>query len=112
MAHLYISPEAQNDLLDIKKYIASDLENPTAALNVVSKITKSIRMLEAFPEMGTPLSAIIDIPTDYRFLVSGNYLVFYRCEDDAVYVLRALYSKRDYMQILFGEFSEHESEQE
>ena len=40
MAKLQISPEAKSDLLDIKEYITTELENPTAAVNTLIKITK------------------------------------------------------------------------
>ena len=106
MAKLHISPEAKNDLLDIKEYITTELENPTAAVNILSKITKAIRRLGDFPDIGTPLSKIVEVPNSYRFLVCGNYLVFYRQEDGAVYVVRVLYSRRDYMKILFGDKTE------
>jgi len=103
MAILHISPEAREDLQDIKEYISSELENPTAAQNVVSNIIKAMRSLEQFPDMGVPLSSVVDVPNDYRFLVSGNYLAFYRNDKDSVYVIRVIYGKRDYMKILFGE---------
>ena len=112
MAQLHISPEAFNDLAEIKKYIITELENPIAALNVVSKITKTLRRLERFPGIGTPLASIIDMPTDYRFLVTGNYLSFYRHEGDAVHVVRVLYGKRDYLKVLFGELPEQEPDSE
>ena len=105
----HISPAAQSDLRDIRDYIATELENPAAALNIVSKITKAIRSLVDFPASGAPLASVIDIQTDYRFLVSGRYLVFYRHEGDDIYVVRVLYGRRDYMKILFGETQEDES---
>lgn len=45
MNNLPLSYEAQNDLSDIKDYIAEDLENPQAAIATLSKITKAICML-------------------------------------------------------------------
>ena len=106
---LHISPEAQSDLQGIKEYIAVELENPTAALNTVSRITRAIRNLSDFPASGAPLSSVVDMQTNYRFLVSGSYLVFYRQEGDSVYVVRVLYGRRDYMKILFGELREDEN---
>ena len=103
MAKLHISPQAQSDLHSIKEYIAAELENPNAAVNTVSKITKAIRRLTDFPDSGAPLSSIVSIPNNYRFLVCGNYLVFYRHESGYVYVLHVIYGKRDYMKILFGD---------
>ena len=61
MNNLYLSPEAQDDLSEIKAYIAEDLENPQAALSTVTKITKTIRMLQEHALIGVPLSAIADV---------------------------------------------------
>ena len=102
MNKLHYSPEAKNDLVKIGEYIAAELANPTAATNVVSKITKRIRELEKFAEIGAPLSSIINVDTDYRFLVCGNYIVFYRTAANNVWIGRVLYGKRDYLSILFG----------
>lgn len=98
---VYISPKAQNDLQNIKRYIAIELDNSPAALNTVSKIIKTIRRLQEFPDSGAPLAAIIDMKTDYRYLVSDSYLVFYRHENESIYVVRVLYGRRDYRKILF-----------
>ncbi|HHY05444.1 MAG TPA: type II toxin-antitoxin system RelE/ParE family toxin [Clostridia bacterium] len=106
MYELKISPEAKNDLAEIKRYISQELYNSQAAVKLCSKIMKKIRRLSEYPEIGTPLSSIIDIQTDYRFLVCGNYLIFYRFEEKNVFISRILYGRRDYMRILFGYLSE------
>jgi len=49
----------------------------------------------------------VEIETDYRFLVCGNYLVFYRTEADSVFVDRVIYGRRDYIKILFDEALEN-----
>ena len=100
---LNFSPESQNDLLDIKKYITEELDSPIAAENTLKKILKNIRMLESQPFIGAPLSSIINIDTHYRFLVCGNYLAFYYVENEEVFIVRILYGRRDYVKILFGE---------
>ncbi|RCX21092.1 addiction module RelE/StbE family toxin [Anaerobacterium chartisolvens] len=103
MTKLYLSPEAKNDLHEIKTYITEELLNETAALNVVTNITASIRKLSDFPGMGASLSSIVDIETQYRFLVCGHYTAFYHIEGNSVYVDRVLYGRRDFMKVLFGE---------
>jgi len=103
MNDLHISPEAQEDLLEIKAYIAEDLENPQAALSTIAKIVAAIRMLQTHARIGAPLSASADVNSDYRYLVSGNYMVFYRVADRDVFVDRVLYGRRDYLRILFGD---------
>jgi plasmid stabilization system protein ParE len=58
VSHIHYTPEAEDDLAGIKKYLAEQLENPVAAVNTVTKITKRVRTLERFPELGTRLSSI------------------------------------------------------
>ena len=108
MNKLHLSPEAQEDLSEIKAYIAEDLENPYAALSTVTEITKTIRMLQDHALIGTPLAAVADVNSDYRYLVSGSYMVFYRVSGKDVFVDRVLYGRRDYLRILFADTQEEE----
>ena len=111
MNNLYLSPEAQDDLSEIKAYIAEDLENPQAALSTVTKITKTIRMLQEHALIGVPLSAIADVNSDYRYLISGSYMIFYRVTGKDVFIDRVLYGRRDYLRIMFGDIAEDEISQ-
>lgn len=108
MAEVKLSPLAQLDLKETKQYISAELENPIAAVNVLSKIIRNISYLENTPFMGAKLSSIIDIETDYRFLLCGNYTAFYRVEEQAVYIDRILYGRRDFVKLLLGECLEQE----
>ena len=109
MNNLHLSPAAQDDLSEIKAYIAEDLENPQAALSTVSKITKTIRLLQEHALIGTLLSSVADVNSDYRYLVSGSYMVFYRVSDKDVFIDRVLYGRRDYLRILFADTQEEQS---
>ena len=86
MNNLHLSEEAQNDLLEIKAYIEEELLNPSAALATVSRITKSLRILQNHAQAGALLSSIADIESDYRFIVSGNYISFYRAYGSEVFI--------------------------
>lgn len=108
MNKLHLSVSAQSDLAEIKSYIAKELENPTAALSTVRKITQDIRRLREYALIGTPLRSIADTESDCRFLVSGNYLTFYRVCGQNVYVDRVLYGGRDYLRILLGELPDED----
>jgi len=94
------SPIAILDIEQIGDYIEQEYTNPKAALDTVNKIQDKIDNLSDFPLIGATLSSIADIETDYRFLVCGNYLIFYRVEEK-VYIDRVLHGKRDYLAILF-----------
>ncbi|MBQ8260350.1 MAG: type II toxin-antitoxin system RelE/ParE family toxin [Clostridia bacterium] len=102
MAEINYSPAALEDLREIKSYISEELCSEPAAINTIEKIMKRIRQLADFPDLGAPLSSIIDLEVPYRFLVCGNYIAFYKTDTDNVYIIRVLYGKRNYMQILFG----------
>lgn len=106
MYKIKISPEAKNDLADIKNYISKELCNPQAAINLVSKIIKKINILSGHPGIGSPLYTVLDIQTDYRFLICENYLIFYRYEEDTVFVSRILYGRRNYIHVLFDDMLE------
>ena len=64
-----------------------------------------------FPLAGALVSSAvkIDIDIDYRFLVCGIYLSFYRIQEDDVYIDRALYGRRDYLAILLGNLPQDET---
>ena len=69
----------------------------------------SANRLIDFANMGASLSSIANVESDYRFLVHGSYLTFYRVHGDKIYVDRALYGRRDYLRILFGDVPEEET---
>ena len=94
---------------DIWDYIVSELQNRSAAERVIDRIMDAVDQLQNFAEMGTPLSSIADVGTDYRFLVSGNYMVFYRVQGSDVYIDRVLYGRSDFMSILFKDLLREET---
>ena len=98
---IHYSPESRRDLDDIWDYIVSELQNRSAAERVIDRIMDAVDPLKNFAEMGTPIYSIADVGTDYRFLVSGNYMVFYRVQGNDVYIDRVLYGRSDYMSVLF-----------
>ena len=99
---IYIAPEARQDMDEIFDYILYALGNPTAAMNVIDRIMEAIEQLADFPHLGAPLSSIARVESTYRFLVTDNYMTFYRVMDENVFVDRVLYGRRDYLRILLG----------
>ena len=94
---------------DIWDYIVSELQNRSAAECVIERIMDAVDQLKSFAEIGTPLSSIADVGTEYRFLVSGNYMVFYRVQGGDVCIDRALYGRSDYMSALFKDLLREET---
>ena len=93
-----INPVAITDLQKIKACIAED--NPEAAAKMGTAVYSMIEKLADFPEMGGLLGSKINIKTDYRFLVCGVYLIFYKIVGEFVSVYRIL-NVRSYLSISF-----------
>ena len=105
-----VTPTALNDLKEIKAYIENDLSNPIAANNVIKRIIEDYSSLEISLHMGPSLSTKVPFDTDYRFIVSGNYLVFYKADDEFVSIYRILYGRRDYLKIIFDDIELNDEE--
>lgn len=102
MADIVFSPEARRDLLEIGDYIAFKLRNKSAARNLMGRIQKTVLVLREFPETGTPLQ-YAGPHILYRYLICGNYMIFYHLSEDNACIDRILYGRRDYLSILFGD---------
>ena len=100
MFEVHYSEVALADLDDIWGYITLDLMNPDAAVNTVNGIMDAIDKLSEFPLSGTPLNTLLDIESDYRFVIYRNYLAFYHLESNAVNIDRVLYEGRDFIKAL------------
>lgn len=102
MAKIVISPLVKQDLMEIGDYIAFRLHNKSAARNTVDRIHQTILRLEDFPECGSPLRQSA-LSISYRYLICGNYIVFYHLKDRSALIDRVLYGRRDYLSLLFIE---------
>lgn len=100
---LHYTVQARRDLDEIWDFYLDEYQNVDAALRIINRITDELDQLAAFPELGPPLSSIADVVSDYRFLVTGNYLSFYRLDGDEISIDRILYGRREYLSILLGE---------
>lgn len=102
MAEIVISSLACSDLREAADYISSQLHNQSAALRIVEKIKRSVFQLRDFPEMGTPVLSLKQRLV-YRYIICGNYMIFYHIENAVVHIDRVLYGRRDYLALLFGD---------
>ena len=98
-----VSPQAAEDLLEIKFYIENELQNPIAAHNTIETIVNTYEDLAEDPDVGIPVDRYVSFPTDYKFILANNYSIFYRIEKDIVKIIRIMYSRRDFAKILFEE---------
>ncbi|HJQ09354.1 MAG TPA: type II toxin-antitoxin system RelE/ParE family toxin [Candidatus Saccharimonadales bacterium] len=102
--NVIFSAKADQDLASLFNYINENLHNDIAARNIVDKILRLSQKLSAFPEMGSSLKlkTIDDRLDGYRYLIADNYLLIYKVMDEEVAIVRILYAKSDYVQLLRG----------
>ncbi len=79
---LRYTPESLCDLQEIKRYIKSELHNPTAASRITKAILDGCVQLKQFPEMGVSIGAKTGYETDLRMLVVEGYIALYRIETE------------------------------
>lgn len=90
MARLIWTEPALADLDEIAEYIA--LDNPQAASRFVEKVLDRVERLQAHPMSGKRPAELTR--TQYREVVVAPCRIFYRVEDDDVYILYAMRSER------------------
>lgn len=99
--NIIVSPAALQDLKEIRKYISVKLCSPEAAERIVKKIISAYLNLSEQPYIGAKLNAKVKIDTPFRYLVNGNYLIFYQVGDN-IEIHRIVYGRRDYAKTIFG----------
>lgn len=97
-----ITKPAQNEMRETYRYIAEELHNPNAAARLISLIDKNIISLKENPGRFALVSDHYLASNGYRKIVVKNHLVFFiiREEEKTVSVMRVLYGRRDWMNLL------------
>ena len=99
MATVRLTKRAISDIKKIYDYIIEDSQQN--ADSVKADIIQSINHLGLFPLMGTSLVGKINVKTDYRYVITGKFLIFYKTSEDVVRIYRVLSSDMDYIKVLF-----------
>ncbi|MDR2504545.1 MAG: type II toxin-antitoxin system RelE/ParE family toxin [Oscillospiraceae bacterium] len=99
---IQITKKAQNDLLDIERYIIDELGNPKAAERIMSLLDKGILSLKESPARCPIVDDSHLSEIELRRLIVKNYSVFFIIseEDKLVPIVRILYAKRDWQHIV------------
>lgn len=95
------TPEAIQDLQELRRYISKTLGNPKAANRISRNILDSCGKLKHHPQLGMAPEAKIGTPTNLRYLIFEKYIAFYRIEGDIISIARILDGRQDYLGLLF-----------
>jgi len=99
MVQIIWTEPALSDLDAIAEYIA--LDKPSAAMNLVQKVFSSTERLEQFPEPGRKPSELQK--SRYLEILVNPCRIFYRIEDDKVYILYVMRSERKLRKYLLND---------
>ena len=100
--NVFVSRTAENDLMDIIRYIRSQLLAPITADNMLELLNDSMQGLAEFPKKHPLVKDERLASLGYRILRVKNYIVFFSVDDEKkeVNIERILYARRDWLSIL------------
>lgn len=91
MKNYKLTPEADENLLEIIDYIAAD--SVTAAVSVLNEFEKTFPKLGESPGLGHYREELL--PQSYRFFAVYSYLVVYRWENHPIEIIAIIHGARD-----------------
>lgn len=94
------SKESKQDLIRIKQYIKYNLQEPEIAQKLISKIRKEINGLKSNPEIYTIIDDDIIRKLEIRKMIVDNYIVFYRIKSYNIQIVRIMYGRRNWINLL------------
>lgn len=94
------SKESKKDLIEIKDYLKNNLQEPKIAQNLVDKIISEIRNLKNNPKKYAIIDEEIIRKFEIRKLLIDNYIVFYRVKEQHIQIVRIMYGKRNWIDLL------------
>ena len=94
------SKESKQDLIGIKQYIKYNLQESEIAEKLISKIRKEINDLKDNPEIYTIIDDDIIRKLEIRKLIVDNYIIFYRIKDNDIQIVRIMYGRRNWINLL------------
>ena len=94
------SKESKQDLIGIKQYIKYNLQEPEIAQKLITKIITQIDSLKYSPEIYAIIDDDIIKKLEIRKLIVDNYIVFFRIKNDSIQIVRIMYGRRNWINLL------------
>lgn len=102
MAEVLFTQPSEYDLIEIEYYIFFNLENPQAAERIVNGILDEVEATGDFPLKHPLVNDSLLQNIGLRMTHFDNYNIFYHYDEkeDIVYIIRILYNRVDWQNIL------------
>jgi len=97
-----ITETAKSDLREISMYIAEQSQSKDVASKFLDELLNCCMQLEEFPQSGAYPKDRVLKSLGYRYLVHGEYLIFYvvDAESKEVNIVAFFNAKKDYIRVL------------
>lgn len=95
-------PAAQQDLVEIVRYISGNLKNPDAAHQLAEKMIEAVETLRESPYTQPAYVPLRPLKHEYRRLLVQTYLVVYWVDEQEkqITAARVIYTRRDYQKLV------------
>ena len=99
---IHYSASAERDIDKAIDYIINNLKNPLSAKLLQQREISLVNNLVHFPYKHPVIDDLLLAPYKIRYVPINNYLLFYTVieETRTIYIVRFLYSRRDWQRIL------------
>ena len=102
---LHITKSAEIDLIRASDYIEYNLLNPQASNDLLDKVEEAFGKLSQMPQIHQLIDDPVLKPCGIRYVLIDNYMAFYKINEETknIYIIRFLYGKRNWIEILKNE---------
>ena len=99
---IIITPDAEDDLVELRNYIADVLLARDTARNYIHTIRKEIVTLSELPARYKPVDDEPWHSRGIRRILVNNFFVYYRIDEGRkqVFILNVIYARRDQLRML------------
>lgn len=94
--NIIITQRAENDIDTAADYIFQKSQSSESAVKFINGIYDTIESLSVFPLAGQKPRSRPLFKQGYKFVVYGEYLIFYKLDKKDIIVGAVIHSKRDY----------------
>ena len=99
---IIITPDAEDDLVGLRNYIADVLLASDTARSYIRTIRKEIASLSELPARYKPVDDEPWHSRGVRRIIANNFFVYYRIDEEnkKVFILNVIYARRDQLRVL------------
>ena len=99
---IIITPDAEEDLVELRNYIADVLLARDTARNYIRTIRKEIGSLSELPARYKPVDDEPWHSRGVRRIIVNNFFVYYRIDEEhkQVFIMNIIYARRDQLRLL------------